>query len=336
MIVVGDIPKSITYVYSNTKNMSPGPNWNLGGFFSKKYQELVIPAEVADSLDAKTVNIAKKLIQRLFYKNNQSAISTVILNNDPIKNIRLFCLQKRFGGSNHYKILIDNFLLDVKEDVLIESILTEGVKVGGILQGEFIWAKFGSKLKLIRVGSELYKSILEFKSKKSLPPLRKKELIVGGVYQTIRKDYAIYLGEVDTIQQKSNGSSKFNFNNFLHKRNMLFCNIFSNENPEDLLNSSCIEKDTHRFVIKSSHKFIEKIDDVSVPTNIINLIRDASRKRVKKYILQYSTNKNKASISVINSNYLEYLISNFSKLINMNRPGSSIEVFDPHKYLFLT
>jgi hypothetical protein len=337
MIIVGDIPKSISYVYSGTKNLYSGPDWNLKTYYSAKNKEEVTPAEVADSNDSLTLNIAKKNIQRLNYKT-ASGTNILSIDNTPIKNIRLFSLQKRFGGNSHYKILINNFLLDLKQDVLMETILTEGAKSGGILQGEFIWAKFGSKLKLIRIGSELYNSILEFKNKEKLPSIKKKDLVIGGVYQTVRKDCAIYLGEVNTTLQKSNGASnKFKFVNNFYKKNMLFCNIFPNENPEDLLSSASIEKDIHRFVIKSSHKFIEKVDNISVPDTIISSIREAGRKRVKKYIVQYTASKNGRFSAISSLNYLEYLISNFSKIINMTPSNAAaVEVFDAYKYLALT
>ncbi len=335
MIIVGTIPEKITYFFISEKNINPGPNWNLQTYSKKKIGQIVTPSAVADSSDLKSTSLAIKIINGLsFQKPASQNHKFIIKDNLPIKNIKLFSLYKKSGGICTYKVLIDNFLVDIKEDVLVDSIIHEGAEPGGILSGDFIWAKFGTQLKLIRIGSELHESILEFNKKKDSSCIKKKELKIGGIYQTLRKDYAIYLGEVDTVWQKSSGTGKFNF---LHKpirKSMLFCQMYANENPEDLLKDSSIEQDMYRFSIKTGHKFIEKIDQIEIPKNLIANIREINRKKMKKYILKYSERK---SQSIINYNYLEYLINNSSKLINMYDSNQSpVGVFDHQKYLILT
>lgn len=332
----GSIPEKIEYYFYGAKKIIKGADWKFS--LLKKNQITAVPAYAADPTDYRSVTIAKRSIAYRTSLLAKTPASSVKVDNVPIKNVKIVSLARNFSGNATFKVLIDNYLFDLKEDVMIDSILDQGINPGGIINGEFIWAKVGAQIKLVRIGSELHKVILEFSEKKSLPCVKKKHLEVGGIYQTSKKDYAVYLGLVNTTGFSINPNKKFKFNNKLFKKSMLFYTLFSSENPAEVIHPSVLERDTYRFSIKSSHKFIEKLDTVKVPKNVISIVRDIFTKKAKANILEYAKSKNPTGkYTMMNDNYLEYCITNYSKFFNMYSMNESpTKLFDVTKYLVLS
>jgi hypothetical protein len=82
--------------------------------------------------------------------------------NNPITNIRVAGLETRGNGGRAYKVVIDDlYYFDLREDVLLEAMIECGINKGGILNGEYIWVKIRSHMKLIRVGSPLHKEMIK-------------------------------------------------------------------------------------------------------------------------------------------------------------------------------
>jgi len=158
MYINGSIPKRIVYYHLPEKKIHQGVEWNLDSLNNK---ENVLPAAVADPLDPKSINNAQNLL-----KNYQKIIpKSIEVDNKPIKDVKIFSISRRYSSGLQYKILIRGYLLDLKEDVLLDALIKEGA-TNGILNGEYIWAKIGTNTKLVRIGSELYNMIINFENKK--------------------------------------------------------------------------------------------------------------------------------------------------------------------------
>lgn len=327
MYINGSIPKRIIYYYLPETKLHQGVEWN---FESLNNKENVFPAAVADPLDPRSINNAQGLL-RNFKKIIPNSVED---DNKPIKNVKIFSISRKYSSGFQYKILIKDYLLDVKEDVLLDALIKEGA-TNGILNGEYIWAKIGTNTKLVRIGSELYNMILLFQSKKNLKPIPKKELQVGGVYQNIKGEMSVYLGSVNTTRLYSN-NKKFKFNQKLVKNHMLFCNPYTMDNSKKIKKEFLFSPENYKFLIKKNHSLIEKVDYIDLPTDIIDKVRKIFIKKMKNNVVEYN-NKimySGSSYPVMNSNYLEYLYYNMSKLLNLYKTGSKpVDIFDINKYL---
>lgn len=326
MNINGSIPKKITYFFLPEKEVCGGVEWNLGVLSSR---EKVLPAAAADASDLQNVKNAQFSL-RNFKKIIPKSIE---VENLPIKNIKLFCLSRKYSSGLQYKILIKDYLLDLKEDVLLDALIKEGTTNGGILNGEYIWAKIGSYTKLIRIGSDLHNMIIASDKRKNMQIIPKKKLEPGGVYQNKKGQLSIYLGPVNTVRYTPSQVKKFQFNQHIVKNHMLFCSIYSHDSSIKIKNTFLNSPDNCRFVIRKDHNFIEKVDYISIPSDAVDKVRKIFIKKIKQNIVDYS-NKNKSTYPMMSSNYLEYLFLSLSKLLNVYQVGSKpVDIFDINQYL---
>lgn len=173
-----------------------------------------IPVFVTDATNAKTQKTAQSWAEQMGRRyrgtTNENSFTHTISErpNDPISGIRLIGLERRSQGGRAYKALVlDKYVVDFREDVLLDAILNGGILDNGILPGEYIFASVGSEMKLIRVGSLLHEKMIEATN------YWKKEVIgklePGGIYRNKIKTM-LYLGPVYTRhinvewKQKSN------------------------------------------------------------------------------------------------------------------------------------
>lgn len=160
---------------------------------------------VTDAKNKKTQESARKwasAAQWDYSQNKALPTSTPIvtdLKNDPIKDVRIVTLEHRGNGGRAYKVIVNGkFYVDLREDVLLDSILQVGIGKGGQLKGEYIFAMVNSEMKLIRVGSLLHKKMIEANAFDKAKPIKYFE--IGGVYGNKRGDKMLYLGEFNTSE----------------------------------------------------------------------------------------------------------------------------------------
>jgi len=123
--------------------------------------------------------------------------------NDPIKNIRIFTLEFRGEGGRAYKVVTeDGYCYDFREDILVEAMIESGIKKGGILNGEYVWATVGSQMKLIRVGSHLYNELKKRTKAKAKKKISTKDYTPGTVYETAAGQRWVFCGFCHTRGNK--------------------------------------------------------------------------------------------------------------------------------------
>ena len=165
MFITSSIPDKITYIISNQKQLYRGYNYHLSLILTpEQKKQMITPALAADAADKNMVN---KCI-RNSGTFNLPKVNTITMDNIPTSNVRLVSFDTKFSGVSSYKVIVNNLYVDLQEEVLLESILNEGVEAGGLLKGEFIWAKIANRLKLIKVGSNIYNNIINFQKKKNM------------------------------------------------------------------------------------------------------------------------------------------------------------------------
>lgn len=132
--------------------------------------------------------------------HNDTALPTSLQSkmNNPQTGYRIYNLEYRDEGGRAYKMVTpEGYTVDLREDVLLDTILNVGISPGGILNGDFIWATVGSQFKLIRVGSEMHKDILNNMQSKKMPKLTRNNLEAFTIYKTASGNEFLYLGRIN-------------------------------------------------------------------------------------------------------------------------------------------
>jgi hypothetical protein len=369
-VVVGFFPKKICYVSSCKRNVSVGCEWDIDyGVNAENKTEEVLPAFPADNDDTKSISTATNWAKSDINYQNYSSLNkkakedlpdpgTEVIDNQIITNVRLLTIEQRGSGGRAYKAIVNNYYVDVREDVVMDTMLQEGIDAGGVLRGEFIWARCGAQMKLVRKDSELYKLIAEFESKRDLKPVSKKKLEVGGVYRSKTKEAYIYLGNVNTthfsIPDKDNKTTPYwdhvererfdndkkclNFDKQEIKNKMLFFKIYKHQTTEKALEDLLSVENTYRFELKQSHTFIEKTEQLDLDSNIVSKIAAVCARNIKENILEYTGHKAvKANHAKLSLRGLANNISYSSVYLNMyNSNEEKSELFDVQKYLLFS
>ena len=184
---IGSIPLNLRFhVRSATKVRFRWEDMEEKELTSKSYD--VYPTYVADAKNKKTNETGEKWANESMatwngkaYVKPPSNATVVDLPNEPFTDIKIMDLEIRGQGGRAYKVLIDGkYYVDLREDVLLDTIFECGISKGGILKGEFIFAVVGSQMKLIRVGSLLHEKLIESTAAGNAKGIKTFE--VGGVY----------------------------------------------------------------------------------------------------------------------------------------------------------
>lgn len=116
--------------------------------------------------------------------------------NTPMVGLRIIGLVIRGQGGRAYQVLVDGkYVFDLREDVLLDAMLNDGIGKNGALFGSYIFASVGSSMKLIRVGSLLHEKMIAATDYKTMKKIT--DLEVGGIYRN-KKETVLYLGYVYT------------------------------------------------------------------------------------------------------------------------------------------
>jgi hypothetical protein len=213
--------------------------------------------------------------------------------NDPIKGIKIISLEKRSEGGRAYKVVTpDNFYFDLREDVLMDTMLNAGISKDGVLNGTYIWARVRSEMKLVRVGSALHDALLVSTADRTLKKLSYGNLEVGHIYKGKGADQFIFLGYVDCSECKYEPKRGYGVSgpptiSRTEIRNGLLLwnyyeHLFKNGIGSDFTN-------TYSAKIKTTHSFVKDCGTVKVPDNVIDIISKEAYKSFIKEINERCT-----------------------------------------------
>lgn len=349
-VAIGSIPEKICYVFSREEEVYIGCAWDVDWFDQSKNKKVqVLPAFPIEDGDEKAQLRAIQWAEKAYYNQPVKEKAQIdVVENKPIHGVRVCSVEHRGQGGRAYKAIINKYYVDLREDVLMDTILQSGIAAGGVLLGEYIWAKVSGQMKLVRMGSELHRLIAEFDSKKDIKPIGKDELEIGGVYQTRKKEKSIFLGYVNTIIFSIKGDEdsdrysdtviSFDLNHKTIKKAMLFYEVNDFDSLEKNVKDIKLVDSQYRFKIKKSHNFIEKADQVEVPENIVSFLRTRAQKQVKEYILEYTGHKEPEHFdNRFDSWGLRNQIIYESDHLNLSEYGApDIVPFDVKKYLLFS
>lgn len=196
-MISGNIPESLTFWSRGQTKVTQ--KWDDLESDTKEY--IVRPAYVADTKNKKTnktgqdwantsMSVWNPTTQK--YEKPSIDVEQETRLNKPIDDVRIIALEIRGQGGRAYKVVVDNkYYVDLREDVLLDAMLHEGIGVGGKLGGRYIFAVVGSQMKLVRIGSALYDAVSE--STKVGKTKAIKDFEVGGIYAR-KSGECVYLG----------------------------------------------------------------------------------------------------------------------------------------------
>lgn len=185
--------------------------------------------------------------------------------------------------STVYKVIDQrNYLFDLREDIMLDTIFNVGIKAGGFMEGEYVWGILGNQTKIIRVGSDLYNNLIEGTKLKNLKRISLKELKPNTLYESKSGDVGFFVGFVTTHGHIGYAESK------RINKAMLWLNIHRHPNTKEsdielvrlYLDGGLIEVGRVRAQIKSNHNFVKETETlVGIPPGpgMIYTIRDKCR-----------------------------------------------------------
>jgi hypothetical protein len=193
----GYIPSRLKYVQRPAKEVEPYQEHELGE--TPEPGVLLRETFVVDATNPRTLKTAMEWAERGIARQKKDSVTVTERDNSPIPVLELITLDIRSEGGRAWKVLVDGqYYVDLREDVLLDTLKRgKGVQKGE-LHGPFVWCVVGSHMKLVRVDSPLHKAIQEAGKRKETKDIPSKNLEVGGIYENRRGKQFLFLGECDT------------------------------------------------------------------------------------------------------------------------------------------
>ena len=213
----GNIPKELTYIVASPKTVTitcedalvPSEEEEAAEEYVVK-QEKVYPTFVSDSTNEKTLATGRQWAKSAgrYYDYQQKKwidptepVTEVTRANDPISNLRVYGMDFRGNGGMAWKCADESGrYFDLREDILLDLMRTVGVSPGGYLNGKYIWAKIGSEMKLVRVGSDLHKALIVVTDRQEKKNIHTKHLVPWHFYQEKNGNVWLYAGKASGLR----------------------------------------------------------------------------------------------------------------------------------------
>lgn len=256
----GNIPEKLVYVCAPKRTLNS--RWDDSDESIAKVE--VSPAYISDAENKKTLASATRWAQRPNYTPE-----TFAYDNNPIRGVKIVGYSHRSeGGGSYNAIVYDKFYVDFRDDVMLDVIINSKIDKGVILD-DFIWARVGSNMKLVRVGSWLHGQMVEATAQDATKPIE--DLVFGGVYESKSGDTAIFLGShpnlVSYSLTKESGRAWNNPNPTIKKTDYKTALVFHRVYLNAISKQFEFRPSYHNVDIKKSHSYRKKVGDVIVPLN---------------------------------------------------------------------
>ena len=153
-----------TFVATNEKTRETGISWAERGYGSK------VKAKVAEE-----VNI-------------------------PFSALQIVSHEKRNEGGGAFKVIADKrWYVDLRTDALLDILVNAAVKEGNVQDCQFIWARVGSHMRIVRIGSAIYDELVKSDAVKAQVVVKQGDLKPGDVLQESNGKREVFLGWVSCL-----------------------------------------------------------------------------------------------------------------------------------------
>lgn len=109
---------------------------------------------------------------------------TFEIDNEPMGTLYLVHVEHRNEGGLAYKVVTpQGWLVDLRETEFLEAIFQGRMSPEGYITGEYVWSVSNGNMRIVRVGSQMYKDRLEAGERAKLKKIAVKDLVVGNGYR---------------------------------------------------------------------------------------------------------------------------------------------------------
>ena len=134
-------------------------------------------------------------------------------SNTPFSHLRIVSHERRAEGGGAFKVIADNqWYVDLRTDVLLDILANTKVERGEVKGAQFIWARVGSHMKIVRVGSAIHTELIESDKVKAQVAIKQKDLKPGDVLQKANGEKEVFLGWVSTLDFEGADQGQYSFN----------------------------------------------------------------------------------------------------------------------------
>lgn len=234
------------------------------------------PAYIVDSANEKTKESAICWAKGNYWEKITEEPKIETHTNDILFGVRISDLEIRSEGGRAYKVLIPTYTtgyyyVDLREDVLLDTMFKHGICKQGILLGEYIWAMVGGQMKLILCNSKLHERLIETTEIRKIDKkITSSEWKPGCVYVGKNNEPKLFLGWIDTIefdiQRETYNSSKKYLSKYVKNKALWydFYNINIPENAIKILYDN-FKKGQFPCWIYNPKNFVVKIKEFELP-----------------------------------------------------------------------
>lgn len=195
VMIQGYIPEKVTYVARGSRDITV--SWDESDDMALVSRTVKPCFPIADD-SAGTIETARNWAKQYGGKG-KAEVTESVRQNAPF-SISICSLEVRERGGRAYKVIDDDgYYFDLREDVLLDALLNSSVLKGRI-DCNFVWAKIGSQMKLVRVGSALHEAVIEGGKRRGATKVSVSALQPGGVYRNAKGESFLILGWVSTVE----------------------------------------------------------------------------------------------------------------------------------------
>lgn len=284
----------------------------------------VLPAFVVPADSAKFVATANAWKRHYSYGSQRQVEGTSTkMSNEPVSGLRIVGLTRRRSGGRAYKVIQPpNYLVDLREDVLLDAMYNHGVSAGGRVGGEYVWSVNGSQMRLVRVGSSAYKQLSLYEDLKNLKRVPIKDLKPGSIYRGQTGPPSLFVGHISTICARSRwdyGRRDGQYQRLFlgvdtrKRKAMLWYRVYGNKcTAEDVVasftgfitnsfNEQNNDKHYGTMEVRTSHNMRKEIGSIEMPHDIIYVLRNIARDNTMRQVMnsQRGNNRFHDDISVL-------------------------------------
>jgi hypothetical protein len=346
ILTSGSIPAKLLIILSTPKMV--GVEWDdleEGNYETKKIE--VRPGFVSDIKNKKTIETGRKWAKQSTWDYEKKEYKTASVteleaDNVPKSGYRIVSLDIRQKGGRAWKVVSPEMhWFDLREDVLLDLMIEEGVSPGGLINGAYIWARVGSEMKLVRYGSQLHEALINATARKNTKAIRRSDMVPGKIYELRNGSYALYLGELvserteETKTEKSVSTKSgiaaywshhqkqytYSFHQVHEAPQMVFfvvTPVHGKTAVEAVAASIKAEQSSYHYEFKDTHTCVFEAGEIHWDENSLAELRKSARKK-----RDAEFDKQKGS-----GYYIGYYLRQWSRICSMRAPGEPVDL-DP-------
>lgn len=272
------------------------------------------------------------------WNNSNDGALSITHNGFPVfKDLIITSLHHRGSGGRALQVLIPIDIenayvqVDLREDTLMEVIFKKGIEAGGKMNGEFAFAKNGSQIKLLLVGSKDYETAKEKATRKTkMKKISNKDLKVGYEYATIKGEPYIYLGAYYQHEDLSTSvinhySKKPVLHHVFYDKKREFpifrkSHVFTIESEAPVITEEVAKQTMENYVKQAYRRFLEVLGEIEEVYLKYYDYQEGNPNMTKEQAVRMAESRAKVLTNVAYESYRQYATTLSKEECNFDKP----------------